>query len=419
MITKIHLERFKNFYDADLSLGPFSLLIGVNASGKSNLREAFRFLHGIARGYSIADIIGGKYIGGALQWEGIRGGSQEIAFRHSSDFWLEVTFDLPGDHSSGTYRIDIDLQRMGPRVSGEYLKIDNKFMYSTEPDNLDPQKFYVTLRGTGIDPKKSVVTASTSQPALTQLEEKFKGRNGKATEKIFDRVRETMTAFSAMRFLSLEPAAMRIPSLPGQTILGDRGENLSTTLQAICDDPDRKRDLLEWLKALTPMDASDFEFPIFADGKTLITLIEADGQKITANSASDGTLRFLAMLAILFGPSHEQFFFIEELENGIHPTRLHLLVDLIEKQVRRSDLQIVATTHSPQLLRLVNTANFKNSSIIYRLEEEPDGHIKQIADLPSNLQNVLNKQDTARLFESGWFENMVNFLSEDQPVKGE
>jgi predicted ATPase len=125
------------------------------------------------------------------------------------------------------------------------------------------------------------------------------------------------------------------------------------------------------------------------------------------------------MLAILFGPSHEQFFFIEELENGIHPTRLHLLVDLIEKQVRRSDLQIVATTHSPQLLRLVNTANFKNSSIIYRLEEEPDGHIKQIADLPSNLQNVLNKQDTARLFESGWFENMVNFLSEDQPVKGE
>ena len=48
MFTSLRLERFKNFKDTELKLGPFTVLIGANASGKSNIRDAFRFLHGIA-----------------------------------------------------------------------------------------------------------------------------------------------------------------------------------------------------------------------------------------------------------------------------------------------------------------------------------------------------------------------------------
>ncbi len=74
MFTSLRLERFKNFKDAELKLGPFTVLIGANASGKSNIRDAFRFLHGIARGYSLAEIIGEKYgEGGERVWTGIRG----------------------------------------------------------------------------------------------------------------------------------------------------------------------------------------------------------------------------------------------------------------------------------------------------------------------------------------------------------
>jgi AAA15 family ATPase/GTPase len=61
MFTSLRLERFKDFRDAELKLGPFTVLIGANASGKSNVRDAFRFLHDIGRGYSLADIIGEKY----------------------------------------------------------------------------------------------------------------------------------------------------------------------------------------------------------------------------------------------------------------------------------------------------------------------------------------------------------------------
>ena len=71
MLRYLKLENFKNFRDATLHMGPFTVLVGANASGKSNLRDAFRVLHGISRGYSAAETLGEKWIeGGVLQWPG-------------------------------------------------------------------------------------------------------------------------------------------------------------------------------------------------------------------------------------------------------------------------------------------------------------------------------------------------------------
>ena len=79
MITSLRLVNFKNFADETLRLGPFTVIVGANASGKSNIRDAFRFLHGIGRGYTLAEILGGKYgQGGQLEWTGIRGAMNEI-----------------------------------------------------------------------------------------------------------------------------------------------------------------------------------------------------------------------------------------------------------------------------------------------------------------------------------------------------
>ena len=57
MITSLRLKNFKSFADETLPLGPFTVIVGANASGKSNIRDAFRFLHGIGRGYTLAEII--------------------------------------------------------------------------------------------------------------------------------------------------------------------------------------------------------------------------------------------------------------------------------------------------------------------------------------------------------------------------
>lgn len=46
MFTSLRLERFRSFKDAERKLGRFTVLIGANASGESNIRDAFRSLHG-------------------------------------------------------------------------------------------------------------------------------------------------------------------------------------------------------------------------------------------------------------------------------------------------------------------------------------------------------------------------------------
>ncbi|HAO21602.1 MAG TPA: ATPase [Desulfobacteraceae bacterium] len=344
MLTKLKLERFKNFKDATLALGPMTVLIGVNASGKSNIRDAFRFLHGISRGYNLAEIIGEKYgEGGVLLWGGIRGGTREIAYLGEDNF--EITVDADVKAASLQYHILINLLK-----------------------------------------EKKIVFENSDTAIISEL--------------------------NSTRFLDLNPQAIRNPSFPGQVVLGDRGENLSSVLQAICEDSQQKKTLIEWIRELTPMDVVDFEFIPDQIGRILVTFVEKNGKKISAYSASDGTLRFLAMLAALLSPEPARLYFFEELENGLHPSRLHLLLQLMENKAFEGKVQIVATTHSPQLLRFLSPKALEYAHLIYRLPDSPEGRIKRILDIP-DAQRLIKEQDIADLHDSGWFEDVMYF-SEDE-----
>jgi predicted ATPase len=408
MLKKLSLNQFKNFKDAELELGAFTLLVGTNASGKSNIRDAFRFLHGISRGYNLPEIFGEKYIeSGVLQWRGIRGGTREVTFQGESTFTLEVSFLIKDGQQErdANYKVEVEpgIDSKLPRVLTEQLNVleINKFVFTRE-------------RWAGLKVEQEVirdVTLLNQRLVLKDLLEWPPIKNG-----VKSLIEQSISALSSMRFLDLNPDAMRIPSFPGQTILGDRGENLSSVVQAIGEDPERKQTLLQWVRELTPMDAKDFEFPSDFTGKILLTLVEENGQKISAYSASDGTLRFLGIIAALLGPEPARFYFIEELENGIHPTRLHLLLELIERQVYSRNIQIVATTHSPQLLRLLSPKSLEDASLIYRLPDRQDAHIKRILDIPE-AQRVIQEQDLANLHESGWLEDMVYFLEDEETVE--
>ncbi len=219
-----------------------------------------------------------------------------------------------------------------------------------------------------------------------------------------------------MRFLDLSPDAMRIPSIPGQP-LGDRGENLSSVLQAICEDKPRKEALADWIRQLTPQDVVDFEFVPDQTGRILLALVESNGQKTSAYSASDGTLRFLALIAALMAPDAAKFYFLEEIDSGIHPTRLNLLLQLIEQQARKGKVQVVATTHSPQLLAMLSPEAREDALLVYRFEDENEAHIQRIMEIPT-AADVLKRQSLARLHESGWLENVVAFAREAREEDG-
>jgi len=425
MLTSLRLTNFKNFQDTELTLGPLTILVGTNASGKSNIRDAFRFLHGISRGYTLAEILGEKWVeGGVLQWRGIRGGTREATFLGGETFALEVTVanskGINAEDSEYRYRIEVapGLNEKPPRIINESLHIHSAMhvviMFRTDQPLAKEREIQVSYLS---DPNKrlpmfkdhnySSLQLNCFQPLLAQFAERSESYNNYNSQ-LTTVIRETKEALNYMRFLDLNPDAMRQPSLPGQTVLGDRGENLSSVLQAICQTKEGKETLLSWLQELTPMDAVDFEFNSDLQGRVTLIIKEKNGQLTSAYSASDGTLRFLAMIAALLGPEAAHFYFFEELDNGIHPTRLALLLQLIEQRVSEGHIQMVATTHSPPLLRLLSAESLESASLVYRAAEKPEASVIRILDLP-DARRILHEQDAARLLESGWLEDAVAF----------
>ncbi len=171
--------------------------------------------------------------------------------------------------------------------------------------------------------------------------------------------------------------------------------------------------LLDWIRELTPMDAADFEFQSDAAGRILVTLVEKSGVRTSAYSASDGTLRFLAMIAALLGPNPAGFYFFEEIDTGIHPNRLGLLVQLIEQQVQKGKVQVVTTTHSPQLLGLLRPDSLQHASIIYRSPTSPEASIRPLLELP-HAKEVIAQDGAAYLHAAGWMEDAMAFSEVDQ-----
>lgn len=417
MISKIRLRDFKGFQDTTLTVGRFTLVVGTNASGKSNIRDVFRFLHGIGRGYSLAEIIGGRYgAGGQAEWAQMRGAASEIIRFKQSRFQIDVEFSVDG--RQGRYHIAVERSEQGRggfRVVAETLHIGSESIYTSHPGTDDPvnaqdDEGHLVLRMAKMENQRKFgyrVLARPDQPGLSQIGDfKNAGRSHK------ERAQELLDIFAGIRFLDLVPDLMRKPAFPGQGVLGDSGENLPTVLQAICEDPGRKSVLMEWVRELTPMDVVDFEFPLDpVSGLVQLALKESNGNLVSAYSASDGTLRFLAMLASLLGkqPAGKQparLYFFEELDNGIHPTRLRLLLDLIERQTENGKIQVVTTTHSPDLLSMVSDSTFQSTSVVFRPEGSVGAVIARVADLP-NASELRATQGLGRLHASGWMEDML------------
>ena len=405
MITSLRLVDFKNFADEKLRVGPFTVIVGANASGKSNIRDAFRFLHGIGRGYTLAEIIGGKYgAGGQLESVPIRGATNEIIrinaslgglpIPHNPGFGLGIELTLEGTTAKYEVEVSSEIGKSGFRITYERLQMMDETVYEKPRSEYGNRKVDI---GTNC-----VIDVNLDKPALGQVLE-----NMEVTYIDRQRLRSVVDVLESMRFPEFSPDRMREPAFSNQTILGDWGGNLPTVLREICADHERKSILIEWIRELTPMDVEDFEFPADPSGRIHLKIREP-GRDISAYSASDGTLRFLAVLAALLGRDSARLYFFEEIDIGLHPARLHLLVELIERQTSKGGPQVIATTHSPDLLSMVNDETFENSSVTCRLENTNDAIIRSIADLP-NAEKLRKTQGLGRLLASGWMEDALAF----------
>ncbi len=418
MITSLRLRDFKNFADETLFLGPLTIIVGANASGKSNLRDAFQFLQGIGHGFTLSEIIDGRFgPGGLVLWLGIRGSGLEL-FRFGQDtFALDVSLQL--DENKLKYSIEVGKDSDSIsffHVVREELRVGDQWIYTSHPgagdavhrQDDDTRLLLRMAKGEGQKRTGHRIAVRPNQPALTQIHEHS---HVLRTHKVY--AAAVRSVLANMRFLDPLPEQMRMPAFPGQTVLGDRGEHLPAVLKALYEDPNLSETLTDWINELTPMDVQGLVFPPdFLTHEIRLAIVERDGHPVSAYGISDGTLRFLAMLAALLGPSAQGLLFFEEIDNGLHPSRLYLLLDLLKVTTDERQVQVVTTTHSPAILAKVDGDTFEDIAVVCRRSDAPSAVIRRLADLP-DAHELRNSQGMDRLHTSGWMEDIIDFDDEE------
>ena len=156
------------------------------------------------------------------------------------------------------------------------------------------------------------------------------------------------------------------------------------------------------------------EFPLDPiTGRIHLVVRERNERRFVAESASDGTLRLLGMLAALFGPSAASLYFFEDIDDGLHPSRLGLLLELMERETVARKIQVVTTTHSSDLLTQANDRTFQDMSVVCRQEDSEDTIIRPVAELP-DAARLRQSQGLGRLHSTGWMEDMIAFEADDE-----
>ena len=425
MITSIRLVNFKNFADETLRVGPFTVIVGANASGKSNIRDAFRFLHGIGRGYTLAEIIGGKY---GADWKPIRGAANEIVQFGQSGFSIEVGIELEDadlcylievGYESEQSEFRIAREKLTGRIKPEHARDYQSFTLNSNPDRSvsepTPADEYPLLFRVFLSTSRR--TQEKFGSAMEVMGEPI-SISPPSREFLEPYIQQAFDILADMRFLEPLPERMREPAFPGHTVLGDSGENLAAALDAICSDAGRKDVLTAWLRELTPMDVRDLRFPRDLSGRVYLQILEGNKRSVSAYSASDGTLRFLALLTMLLGNSSKGLYFFEEIDTGIHPARQSLLLELIKRQTAKGEVQVMTTTHAPILLTVVNDTTFESMSVVSRLEDSHDAIIRPVAGLANARELRKSGSGLGGLLAEGWMETALAFTEDHEEAEG-
>ena len=135
-----------------------------------------------------------------------------------------------------------------------------------------------------------------------------------------------------------------------ETSLNADGQNLISVLHTLYStDRDFKNEVNTAMRTAFSDDFDEIVFPPAADQRIQLRLRWRSLQREqSAADLSDGTLRFLFLLAALANPSPPPLIAIDEPETGLHPSMLPIVAEYARDAANRT--QVILTTHSPELL---------------------------------------------------------------------
>jgi predicted ATPase len=362
-IEALTVKNYRVLHDLTLrDLSPLTVFVGPNGSGKSTIFDVFAFLSECFT------------VGLRTAWDR-RGRFRELRSRAAQGpIEIELKYRERRDLPLITYHLAIDEGRAGPYVAEEWLRWRRKW-----PGR--PFKFLDFKQGSG-----QVVSGELPDEEDHRIEEILTAPDMLAVNTLgqfskhprVSALRSFITGWY-LSYLSAD-SARALPEAGAQERLSATGDNLPNVIQYLKQQhPERLDKILATLARRVPrLERVDSE--ILADGRLLLQIKDAPFQRpVLAKYASDGTLKMLAYLAVLYDPDPAPLIGligIQEPENYLHP---RLLPELAEEcRIAAGRTQLMVTTHSPFF---VNGLQEKEVWVLYR-DAQGYTRARRAADIP-------------------------------------
>lgn len=392
MISEFRFENFKSCRSVGFPLSSLSLLIGANASGKSNIIEAIRLLSWLAQGRHLDDI---RH---AVQSEDqmLRGTIDDVCHFGKESFVLSCLIEADRGTSVGSNRFAIELGAKDGqlRILSERLaEPGSKVPYYQikTPASDSSNEIQVEYNNYARGGKKPCIACIDQQAVFTQLETpaRFAAGNKKAQEEIPQATSRLRRSLRGILFLDPSPRLMRDYSYQNETELNGDGANLSAVLRAVVKGNGHaegmgKKPVLDFVRFLPEQDIVDIDFIETERKEVMVRLTESFGHRedpVDAPLLSDGTLRVLAIAAALLSAPEGTLVVIEEIDNGVHPNRADKLMAKIMAVAKERHLRILLTTHNPALLNALPEEAVPKVLCTYRCPETGDTDVKPLSEL--------------------------------------
>lgn len=438
-LERLHVRRFKSLYDVDLHLEDFSVLTGPNGAGKTNIVDAIAFL-------------GEVYSFGVEYAVGRAGGIDAIAFRDKRRTTIGVEFDVRATFTlRETRALRLVLTRhlraegASSEVRDQIFAISHKFTLKPASEQsatdyaVSTETLNLTLvSGDGIIPLLTASSAedgesapeveiSPSDASLTPVQRSARqlllnnvervtsdllgvapGASILEWLRLLPPVREFQNRMSYIRAYRLNPAGCRQAGVltPNATLESNGGNLPAVVARMSKSEPAVWEKILVSMRQLLP-DLTRIDAVPSAEHGLVLRFYESDRVRPwSAYEVSDGTIQALAMFAALHDP-RPPIVVVEEPENTVHPW---VLRSFLEQARGLKNKQVVLTTHSPVLLRLIRP---EDVYLLWRMKGK--SKVQKLTKLLPDVRRLYYEEgfDVFELYDSGMISEAVPALASD------
>jgi predicted ATPase len=419
MIKKITIKNFKSYIDSTLNLSPITILIGANASGKTNALEAIRFLSWIAQGQKLSSL---QYKVNQNE-QLIRGNIQNFFHSDKKEFSLECSIVIDETHNSKLSITFENRKNDELHISEEKCSSGEISLYGTSSktsgSSTDIEVKYNNFSRGG---NKKKITCNDQQGIFTQLSNSsiFSKKHEKSKIKIPSITKQFEKELSSILFLDLVPQKMRGYSYITDKKLNEDGSNFSSILFNYCErEKNGVKEILSFIKSLPEQDIDSIGFYTTPRSEAMIVLNESFGnhkRNIDAGLLSDGTLRVLGIGAALLTVAEGSLIIIEEMDNGVHPSRTKQLFRSIKEIAEKRNLNVIISTHNHALLNAVPNSIIPDVVFCYRDKNDGSSKLVNLEDIP-NYPELISQDSLGNLVTRGLVEKYAKTVENIEEKK--